>query len=157
MVTDAPILVVVVLVVVVGEESSVAPPRSRSRSLASLPRGSNSAQRILSPMLKVAIKPPNAKRWAFPFIGVGASCKRTKGRAPGVWVQQIFTANTRCPMLPFTSGIPLFYKRVNPSHPIQTQPYRLSLDYDFALTRSTLVAMSLRDYLSHACNLLHNI
>ena len=44
------------------------------------------------------------------------------------------------------------YTRVKPSHPIQTQPYRLYLDYDFALTRSTLVAMSLRDYLSHASN-----
>ena len=155
MVTDAPILVVAVLLMVVGEESSVAPPRSRSRSLAPLPLGSNSAQRILSPMLEVATKPPNAKRWAFPFIGVGASCKRTKGRAPGVWVQQIFTANTRCPMLPFTSGIPLFYKRVNPSHPIQTQPYRPHVELDFALNRSKLVGMSMRDYLSHASNLLH--
>ena len=95
------------------------------------------------------------KRWAFPFIGVGASCKRTKGRAPGVWVQQIFTANTWCPMLPFTSGIPLFYKRVNPSHPIQTQPYRPHVELDFALNRSKLVGMSMRDYLSHASNLLH--
>ena len=119
-------------------------------------RGSNSAQRILSPMLEVAIKPPNAKRWAFPFIGVGASCKRTKGRAPGVWVQQIFTANTWCPMLPFRSGIPLFTKWSIPATPYKPN-HTVHTELDFALTRSKLVGMSMRDYQSHTSNLLHNI
>ena len=85
LVTDAPILVamVVMVVVVVGEESSVAPPRSRSRSLAPLPRGSNSAQRILSPMLEVAIKQPSHQTLGFSIYRSRCKLQKDKGPSPG--------------------------------------------------------------------------
>ena len=155
MVTDAPILVAVL--VVVGEESSVAPPRSRSRSLASLPRGSNSAQRILSPMLSVAIKPPIHQTLGFSIYRSWCKLQKDKGPSPG----SLGAADLYCKHLVPNVTVQIwnstFYKMVNPSHPIQTQPYRPNLEFDFALTRSKLVGMSMRDYQSHTSNLLHNI